>query len=122
MRNQTISHSSNEKKSETKSRGETQVARASEDERKENVSRRSLAFSVTHFWTPLFVSDLYHRFSSKGVGQEATKNLTNETYLNGVDDTLTFLSQTTPLSPTHGLMLQQNNEHGLIARNITENN
>ena len=107
MRNQIISHSSNGRNLKRTSRGETQVARASEDERKENVSRRSLAFSVTHFWTPLFVSDLYRRFSSKEVSQEATKNLTNETYLNGVDDTLTFLPQATPLSPAHGLMLQQ---------------
>lgn len=74
---------------------------------KENVFRRSLAFSATRLSTSLFVSVLSRRFSSKEVSLEAKKNLTYATYLNGVNNTLTFLPQTTPLSPAHGLMLQQ---------------
>lgn len=92
------------------SRGEQRVARASRDERKECLATLALLAArvfATRLSMPLFVCVLSRKFSSEEVSLEATKNLTNETYLNGINDTLTFLPQTTPLSPAHGLMLRQ---------------
>lgn len=105
------------------SRGEPRVARASTDERKESVFKTRAAggsrFRHSSLHASVRLRSFPHIFERRS--QSRSDKISNyfETYLNGVNDTLTFLPQTTPLSPAHGLIIQQQQQKcGLTAKNI----